>query len=287
MRNIAEQNPHCSFTAGGIQFESFWPEGSPLLKVPVGPEGTVGVPKHAHTHFTYEAFFVTGGGLRLVTGKESRSFSRSVVIVPPGLGHYSVPEEAGCYCLLFSFDVTTPEGALLRACLGQGVVVLPLAEDISFYVRRLGEKSEDVTAAARQDAELLTALIFNGITALLLPARRAEESGRESSHIGAIEKYINRHIRHRITLSDVARGVYLSPRQTARIIERAYGKSFSKVIADKRLTAAELMLKNTDMSVAEIAEDAFVGTAAYFYVRFKQKYGVTPLQYRKRHRGEQ
>ncbi len=276
------KSPSRVLEAGGIKFETYWPGSSPMIS-PARPKSA---PKEGirttHTHFAYEAFFVTEGELRLFTASEEQVYVHSVVILPPGLAHFSAPGGNGCYCLLFSFDEGSGDGALLRACLGQGITVLPLAEDVDFYIRRLAVKCEDVTAAARRDAELLTALILNGITAMLLPARKAADAEQAHSHIGAIEKYINNHIRKRITLTDVAKGVYLSPRQTARIIERAYGQSFSEVLNAKRLSAAEALLKSTDMSVAEIAETAFVGSASYFYVCFKAKYGVSPLQYRKR-----
>lgn len=53
------------------------------------------------------------------------------------------------------------------------------------------------------------------------------------------------------------------------------------VIADRRLTVAALMLKNTGKSVSEIAEETGFNTECRFFSLFRQKYGVTPLVYRK------
>lgn len=96
-----------------------------------------------------------------------------------------------------------------------------------------------------------------------------------------IEKAISGCINEKITLSDVAAALYLSEKQTSRIIIKNYGKPLSAVIADRRLTAAALLLKNTDKSVSQIAFETGFNTECRFFDLFKRKYGLTPLSYRK------
>ena len=60
--------------------------------------------RRIHSHFTYEAFFVTEGALTLVTETEQRVYERKIVIVPPRVGHYTVASGDGSFCLLFSFE---------------------------------------------------------------------------------------------------------------------------------------------------------------------------------------
>jgi len=64
-----------------------------------------------------------------------------------------------------------------------------------------------------------------------------------------------------------------------------YGVSFSALVADKRLASAEMLLKNTDFTIAKIASETFPGTESYFYTCFKKKFGMSPLQYRKASKG--
>ena len=239
-----------------------------------------------HTHFTYEVFFVTSGKLTLITDDYSKDYEKSVFIISPKIKHYSVPSDDGSYCLLFSFD--TADGACekriaaIKEKLSEGVYEMPITEEIAFYIRTLAEKSAMHTAEAERAASLLAELIFNTLVYAILPRDTgASKENVHYEHIEAIETYINNHLHKKITLSDIAKSVYLSTKQISRIIEREYGCGFSELIADKRLASAEILVKNTDLSISKIAERTFYGTEAYFYTAFKKKYGMTPLQYRK------
>ena len=103
----------------------------------------------------------------------------------------------------------------------------------------------------------------------------------ESWCIGAIESYINTHIKEKITLSDVANHVYMSNKQVSRIIMREYKMPLSELITQKKLQIAQALLKKTDKKVKEIATTVNMGMENYFYTIFKKHYGVSPMEYRK------
>ena len=153
---------------------------------------------------------------------------------------------------------------------------------MAFYIQKIAEKSAEGTAFAERSAELLTALVFHEIIHLLLPQAENQISLQSGGkHIGAIESYINANLQTKITLRDVAAHVFLSTRQVSRILAKEYGCSLATLLTEKRLATAEMLVKNTDMKIADIAAQTQIGSANYFYTLFKQKYGVTPLQYRK------
>lgn len=235
-----------------------------------------------HTHFTYEVFFVTEGHLQIVTRDFVGTYEREIVILPPRFQHHSLPDSDGSFCLLFAPEEGTKLETVLKNRVGEGICRLPLEEDVAFYIDRLTRQRAEGTAVADRDAELLAALIFNRVLAHLMP-EDAREGHRAATaeHINEIEHYINHHLAEKITLSDLSHRVFLSTRQVARIIERAYGCTFSELVTDKRLAAAEMMLKNTELRISEIAAACCCGSEAYFYVLFKKKYGISPLKYRK------
>lgn len=278
MRNKRTSPYHINL--GGIEVKVFEVGGSPRIRTrkksdPLLLQGI-------HTHFTHEIFFAVNGRLKLVTEDYTRTFERSVLIIPPRLKHSSFPDAEGNFCLLFSIE-DTPAGNALKEKLQDGITDLPITEDIVFFIRKLAEKCAIPTAAAERDCIHLAALIFNEVFAALSPEKQTapgyEKSSRE--HISAIDAFINANLRKKFTLSDVAKSVFLSTKQIARIIEREYGMTFSEMVAEKRLAAAELLLKNTDLKIAEIAARTFPGTESYFYTLFKKKYGMSPLRYRK------
>ena len=269
---------------GGVSMKVFVVGGSPRIKRRVQDQQSPDGMRGTHTHFTYEAFFVTAGKLKLITRDFVGSYERSIVIVPPRHQHHSLPEQEGSFCLLLAPEEGTSAETVWKNRIGDEICTLPLEEDIAFYIDRLARRRGENSPTAARDAELLAALICNRLLAHLLPTESApRRQDLTAAHIGRIENYINSHLTRKFTLADVARAVYLSTRQVARIIEKAYGCSFSELVTDKRLSAAEMMLKSTDLRVSEIAA-TFCTSEAYFFVLFKKKYGISPLKYRKESR---
>lgn len=240
---------------------------------------------HIHSHFTYEVFFVTEGSLEIVTDKERTVYERGIVIIPPHIGHYTLPKGEGCFCLLFSMDGKTENDSVciqIQNKLNRGICRIDMSYDTEYYIKALSRKSEAETVVSEKDVELLATLIFNELVCGLIP----EIGGKylnttESKHIGAIETYINANLQKKITLTDVASQVYLSNRQVARILQKEYGCTLSQLVNEKKLASAKMMLKDTDMKISEIALSVNLGAENYFYMLFKKKYGISPLQYRK------
>lgn len=82
--------------------------------------------------------------------------------------------------------------------------------------------------------------------------------------------------------ADFAEELYISTRQLDRIANKHYGKSFHKLIVDRRFDFAEKLLITTDMTVEQVAVMAGFGSNASFYREFKKRYGCTPMAFRKR-----
>ena len=269
---------------GGIKCKVFVVGSGPRIKKRAQTERDPVYVRGTHTHFTYEVFFVTEGHLQIVTRDFTGIYEKEIVILPPRFQHHSLPDSDGSFCLLFAPEEGTKAETVLKNRIGDEICRLPLEEDVAFYIDRLTKRRAEHTPAAERDAELLASLIFNRVLSHLLPDDgRQGHKAATAEHINKIEHYINHHLFERITLSDLAGRVYLSTKQVSRIIERAYGCTFSELVTDKRLAAAEMMLKNTDMKISEIAA-GFCTSEAYFFVLFKKKYGISPLKYRKESR---
>ena len=241
-----------------------------------------------HSHFTYEIFFVAEGQLDIVTETGRMTCERKVVIIPPHIGHYTIPKSDGSFCLLFSLE--RGEGGSeaverLRQILGEGIKEIPLSSDTEYYIGALSRKSDQNAPAAETDAKLLATLIFHELIELLAPNGKGERAVRsESKHMGAIETYINANFHKKLTLSDVASQVYLSTRQVSRILQKEYGCTLSQLVVRKKLAAAQMLLRDTDLRIGEIASQVNLGAENYFYALFRKHFGASPLQYRKQYR---
>lgn len=237
-----------------------------------------------HSHFAYEAFFVTEGQLELVTDRNTAVYERKIVIIPPKLRHYSFSSAEGSFCLLFTLEEGASDATALqlKAVLDQGICTLEMEEDSAFYITQAAQKLEQQEPVAGREVKLLLELLFCRILDKLLPEEKEEDiSNTPPGHMNAIEQYINSHLSGKITLADVAEHVYLSTRQVSRIVAKEWGCSLVELVTEKKLAKAQMLLKNTDMKIAEIAALVNVGSSNYFYALFKRRYGMSPLQFRK------
>ena len=241
--------------------------------------------RNVHTHFTYEIFFCTEGSLELISEKGNGVFQQRVVIIPPHISHCSYPSGDGSFCLLFSLEGGTERNRELRQKITQilsgNICNFPITDEICFYIKSFAENDR---IGFESDAEHLLGLIFNAVFRALLPMEtNSLPPDHVSRHINAIEEYINTHLFEKITLKLLSEKFFLSGKQISRIIQKEYDCSLAKLLMLKKLDVAETLLKNSDLSIAQIAEQVCVGSENYFYKLFKDWYGVSPLQYRKKY----
>lgn len=100
------------------------------------------------------------------------------------------------------------------------------------------------------------------------------------------------YVRHIVEKSDE----YLNPEMTtetvisalgtnrtyfARMMTAEFGMKFSDFLNQARLSYSAELLKSTDRSISDIALSSGFKDASYFGRRFKEKYGVTPIMWRK------
>ncbi len=94
-------------------------------------------------------------------------------------------------------------------------------------------------------------------------------------------KYVENHYMERITIDEIADVVGFSQSHFMRYFKDVMGTSFINYLKDYRLTMAARLLQSSESPVLEIAQEVGFDNLSYFNRAFKQKYQMTPLQYRK------
>lgn len=84
-----------------------------------------------------------------------------------------------------------------------------------------------------------------------------------------------------ITLKEMADRLFISERELQRYLEKNYGKNFTSLKNDSRMSYALNLLINTDLSVSNISEIVGYSSNEHFSVAFKNYYGKSPLKYKK------
>jgi AraC family transcriptional regulator len=95
-------------------------------------------------------------------------------------------------------------------------------------------------------------------------------------------EYIDRNLRDRLTLAEIAAGLDLNPQYFARVFKKAVGQSPHQYILEKRVEHAKALLKTTDLSLVEIASQVGIATQSHFTTVFHRATGMTPREFREK-----
>ena len=95
------------------------------------------------------------------------------------------------------------------------------------------------------------------------------------------EALICRDLSRHYTISELASRFSISESSLKNYFRSVYGKSISNYLHDARMESSTTLLKDTTLSVAEIATQVGYLRQSKFSEAFKKQFGVTPLEYRR------
>lgn len=95
--------------------------------------------------------------------------------------------------------------------------------------------------------------------------------------------YIHYHLHEKITVTILADHVHLNPTYLSELFAREVGTPISHYVTDRRMEAAENMLKYSQYGFSEIAQILAYRSQSHFSKAFKRHSGMTPSEYRKTH----
>jgi two-component system response regulator YesN len=92
--------------------------------------------------------------------------------------------------------------------------------------------------------------------------------------------YIRDHYKEGITLEETAHKLNITPEYLSTLFNKELGMNFSTFLKDFRLSHAKRLLSGTDMKIYEIASEVGYSDSKYFNRVFKEKYGISPGEFR-------
>ena len=241
--------------------------------------------KSLHRHNGFELFLMPNSTICVHTLDGTRTFFDSTVIIPPTLEHYVTTEAAsvGYYLYFVPTQASGGNGSRmdeLMSRIGKDVISLSIGQDEQFYAQKINSALQG-GEHLQMLPHLLSLLMFEVCSRLLSPVDdKFSVLSKSGKHLNTIELYIASHYTESIRLPDLARELYLCPKQVSRIIKKHYGCTLSEMVNRHRLSVACMLLRHTELEISDISEQVGYAYENRFYTLFKKAYGVTPKQYR-------
>ncbi|MBO5090711.1 MAG: helix-turn-helix domain-containing protein [Clostridia bacterium] len=82
------------------------------------------------------------------------------------------------------------------------------------------------------------------------------------------------------SFAEISQRLHYDPSWLSREIKRETGKTYTRLVQEKRLAQAAFLLKNTDRNVADISAAVGYENISYFHRIFAEAYGMSPRDYR-------
>ncbi|MCL9781700.1 AraC family transcriptional regulator [Vibrio sp. S4M6] len=125
----------------------------------------------------------------------------------------------------------------------------------------------------------------NTVIALLLsqPSRFALPAKESRLDLNIIDNYIDQHLGNKISVAQLAGCVYLAGSQFHHLFKEKLGITPHQYVLAKRVEKAKQLMKDSPLSLGQIAElTGFSGQSAFSH-SFANLTGMSPSQYRKTH----
>ena len=260
-----------------------------------------------HEHDFYElAVIATGRGLHESEHGVIRVEAGTVVFVPPGVSHeYRGCEDLIVYNCLFRADLDEAELMWAFRDGHLGVLFNPESESTDRSHRppvvvRLDEGELRAVLAALEpirsgtpQARSRTGQLAHLLLALdvVATARRASDPMDRRSTAPAVVasalRVMSRDIAHPWTLDELSRQMYVGRFHLSRTFAKYVGSPPMHYLARLRAERAAAMLASTDLPIASIGASVGWTDPPYFSRRFRAVFGMSPRDYRKRHRWDE
>ncbi len=135
------------------------------------------------------------------------------------------------------------------------------------------------SAAAYREINQITDEIMQTYTEAV---RQAKQQADISRQVANACDYIRLHLREPISIREMADRFGYTEYYFSHKFHKETGTTIKEYIRDRRLEEAKTLLVTTNMSVQEISDELQIGSRSYFSVIFREQFGESPTDYRRK-----
>ncbi len=253
----------------------------------------VPIPKHSHSRNSYELHYISYGcGMLIADDTAYKITPGTFFMTGPQVMHEQIPDpddpmrEYGVY-LKVKLPRNGTKSRLLQRFLQQ-----------SFYYGTAGIEFYDLMKKLINELEqnpdghrLMLSALLEELIVMVSRLYMTTADGAISENIPPVhspddqtyliieEAFLYNY--RDITLDSLAKLLNLSRRQTERLLQQHYSKTFLQKKKEARMSAACILLQDTGKSIASVAYELGYSSPEHFTHAFKSYYHISPSMYGK------
>ncbi len=135
-------------------------------------------------------------------------------------------------------------------------------------------------------------MLISLLTQLLILLQRQEDApakpsaalpvvNSENQIIQRAQQYITAHVREKLTVPDIARGIDVSASYLTALFNKHLQISPGEYLRRIKLQESKQMIREGNLNMTQIAAELQYSTIHHFSRQFKEKFGITPSEYAK------
>lgn len=246
----------------------------------------------AHSHTFYEFTFIAGGSiLNKINENIFKLTKNELLISKPECIHQLVLDKDNDYTI-YNFEVKKVFlsdlllsffGVNIEELLNTPLTCLRFSHNESDEIMQLFNLLQKQTSI-RHKQFYLKLILIKYITKLVVSNDNSIQiSSQHSETINTMLKELNNIDNFPLSCSKIATKLGYSHEYLIRLFKRAGLETPNKVFLKNKLNHATLLLTNSKIKIVNIAEICGIYSISYFNTAFKNEFGISPSQYRKKY----
>lgn len=241
---------------------------------------------HGHYHFLL-IYITDGRGVQTLNGKEIPFSEGDMFLLSPADFHKNTVESGSTYDyygVKFPFELLNKRLSGLFE-ISKLPISVTIPEKSRGSVKDIFERliEESANGGARIAGKIYLQNMVEELIIFALRELPRERLENNSEFLNRSLGYLYSHFFENITVNDVAEHIGYTANYFNFKFKEEIGIPLGEYLRNLRLTYSENLLKSSEMSVTEIALESGFGNLSYFSRAFKDRYGISPKEYREMH----
>ena len=245
---------------------------------------------HSHPDYSEIVYVENGVGSFHIHDKTYEVESGDIIIINHNVLHSSISSNSGKEIIVSSICVNNiyliglPVNDIIPNIMDPIIKRSKKSEYIvELFLRVIEEiQNEDIGYASIVGSLMMA--MFGYIRRNFVLKQAIEDKGNSRDLALTIKEYIHQNFREELSLESIAEKFYISTYYLSHLMKDEFSISPIQYIMQLRIGEAQNLLGNSDLTVSEIAYSVGYKNVSYFTILFKRHTGMTPIEYRNRHK---